>query len=152
MTQSTDAFLWVNDELIWLCWETVPCKMRSPWHQSSLLFTMCMDLWILIYMCCGTLSLTHLLLDKKAQNGRHFTDDIFLCIFVNEKYCILIKISLTFVPRGPIDNIPALVQVMAWRRPGDKPLSEPMMGSLLTHICVTRPQWVNTAGLALRQA
>ena len=32
---------------------------------------------------------------------------------------------------------------MAWRRPGDKPLSEPMMLSLLTHICVTRPQWVN---------
>ena len=33
---------------------------------------------------------------------------------------------------------------MAWRRPGDKPLSEPMMVSLPTHICVTRPQWVNT--------
>ena len=32
---------------------------------------------------------------------------------------------------------------MAWRRPGDKPLSEPMMVSLPTHICVTRPQWVN---------
>ena len=35
-----------------------------------------------------------------------------------------------------------LVQIMAWRRPGDKPLSEPMMVSLLTQICVTRPQWV----------
>ena len=33
---------------------------------------------------------------------------------------------------------------MAWRRPGDKSLSEPMMESLLTHICVTRPQWVDT--------
>ena len=32
---------------------------------------------------------------------------------------------------------------MAWRRPGDKPLPEPMLVSLLTHICVTRPQWVN---------
>ena len=32
---------------------------------------------------------------------------------------------------------------MAWRRPGDKPLSEPMMVSVLTHICVTRSQWVN---------
>ena len=41
-----------------------------------------------------------------------------------------------------INNIPALVQIMAWRRPDDKPLSEPMMVSLLTHICVTRPQWV----------
>ena len=36
------------------------------------------------------------------------------------------------------------VVIMAWRRPGDKPLSEPMMVNLLTHICVTRPQWVNT--------
>ena len=53
---------------------------------------------------------------------------------------ISIKISLKFVPNGPINNIPALVQIMAWRRPGDKPLSEPMMVSLLTHICVTRPQ------------
>ena len=44
--------------------------------------------------------------------------------------------------RGLINNIPALVQIMAWRRPGDKPLSEPMVVSLLTHICVTRPQWV----------
>ena len=42
-----------------------------------------------------------------------------------------------------VQLIPALVQIMAWRRSGDKPLSEPMMISLLTHICVTRPQWVN---------
>ena len=52
------------------------------------------------------------------------------------------KISLKFVPEGPINNIPALVQIMAWHRPGDKPLSEPMIVSLPTHICVTRPQWV----------
>ena len=55
---------------------------------------------------------------------------------------ISIKISLKFVPRCPISNIPALVQIMDWRRPGDKPLSEPMMVSSLTHICVTWPQWV----------
>ena len=34
-------------------------------------------------------------------------------------------------------------QIMAWRRPGDKPLSKAMMVNLPTHICVTRPQWVN---------
>ena len=34
---------------------------------------------------------------------------------------------------------------MAWHRSGDKPLSEPMVVSLSTHICVTRPQWVNSA-------
>ena len=49
----------------------------------------------------------------------------------------------SFVPKVRINNIPALVQIMAWRRPGDKSLSEPMMVSLLMHICVTRPQWVN---------
>ena len=54
----------------------------------------------------------------------------------------LIKISLKFIPKVPINNIPALVQIMAWRRTGDKPLSEPMMVVLPTHICVTRPQWV----------
>ena len=73
----------------------------------------------------------------------HFPDDIFKSIFFNENVQILIKISLTFVPKAPINNIPALVQIMAWRRPGDKPLSEPMMVSLLTHIRVTRPQWFN---------
>ena len=44
-----------------------------------------------------------------GQNGRHFADDIFSCIFVNEKFCILIKISLKFVPKGPIDNNPSLI-------------------------------------------
>ena len=76
------------------------------------------------------------------QNGLHFPDDIFKCIFLNENVMLSIKFSLRFVPKGPINNIPALVEIMAWRRPGDKPLSEPMMVSLLTHICVTRPQWV----------
>ena len=62
-----------------------------------------------------------------GQNGRYFPDDIFKCIFMNEKFCILIWISLKFVPKGPINNIPALVQIMAWRRSGVKPLSEPML-------------------------
>ena len=43
---------------------------------------------------------------------------------------------------GPIINIQTLVQIIAWHRPGNKPLSEPMMLILLTHICITRPQWV----------
>ena len=81
---------------------------------------------------------------RPRQNGRHFPDDNFKRIFFNENVWFPIKISLKFVPNGPIDNIPTLVQIMAWRRPGDKPLFEPMMVSFLTHICVTRPQWVNT--------
>ena len=79
---------------------------------------------------------------RLRQNGRHFPDDISKCFFLNENVSITIKISLKFVPKGPINNIPALVQIMAWRHPGDKPLSEPMMVSLPMHICVTRPQRV----------
>ena len=70
---------------------------------------------------------------RPRQHGQHFVD---------ENAIISIKNSLKFVTKGPINNIPALVQIMAWRRPGDKPLFEAMMISLLTHICVTRPQWV----------
>ena len=46
---------------------------------------------------------------------------------MNEKFCILIQISLKFVPKGPIDNKAALVQVLACRQTGDKPLPEPMV-------------------------
>ena len=67
---------------------------------------------------------------RLRQNGLHFPDDILKWIFLNENIWILIKISLKFVPGGPINNIPALVQIMAWRRPGDKPLSEPITNQL----------------------
>ena len=90
-----------------------------------------------------TISLSQVNTLRPRQNGRHFADDIFKYIFLNENVWIPIRISLKFVPKGPINNIPALVQIMAWRRPGDKPLSEPVMFGLLTHICVTRPEWVN---------
>ena len=76
----------------------------------------------------------------KTQS-QHDTTKYKLCI------CSLgfnsLRQRLKFVHKCPIDNIPALVQIMAWRRPGDKSLSEPRMVSLPTHICVTRPQWVN---------
>ena len=71
---------------------------------------------------------------KPRQNGRQIADDIFSCIFLNEDTWYLISISLKFVPKGPISNIPALVQIMAWHRPDHNPLSEPMTVSLLTHI------------------
>ena len=54
-------------------------------------------------------------------------DDISKSIFLNEKFSILIQILLKFVPKDPIDNNPALVQIMAWRQIGNKPLSEPML-------------------------
>ena len=67
------------------------------------------------------------------QNGRHFADNIFKRIFVIGNVWISLKISMKFVPN---------VQIMSWRRPGDWPLSEPMIVRLPTHICVARPQWV----------
>ena len=49
------------------------------------------------------------------------------CTFLNENVSISIKISLKLVPKGPINNIPVLLQLMSWYRPSDKPFSEPMI-------------------------
>ena len=108
-------------------------KQKCSWYISCKFF----KLWVNFPECQWINTL------RPRQNGRHFPDDIFKCIFLNENVWISIKNSLKFVPKGPINNIPALVQMMAWRRPGDKPLSEPMLVSLPMHLCVTRPQWVN---------
>ena len=85
----------------------------------------------------------------RDERAAIFPDNISKWIFLNENICILIKISLKFVPRSPLKNIPALVQTIAWCRPGDKPLSEPMMVSLVMHICITQPQRVklNAVGM-----
>ena len=79
---------------------------------------------------------------RPRKNGCHFPDDILKCILLNENVWIWLKVSLQLLLKGLVDNIPSFVQIMAWSRPGDKPLSEPMMIGLPTHICVTRPQWV----------
>ena len=91
--------------------------------------------------------LTHWGPDKMAA----IFQKIFQINFLIGNVWISIRISLKFVPKGPIDNIPALVQIMAWRRPGDKPLSESIMVSLLTHICFNRPQWVKASSHHLNQ-
>ena len=64
---------------------------------------------------------------KPRQNSRHFADNILKCISLNENFRILDNISLKYVPYGLIENMAALVQIMAWCRIGDKPLSEAMM-------------------------
>ena len=71
---------------------------------------------------------------------------IFKWIFFNENVWILIKISLKFVPKSPINIIPTLVQVMAWHWSGNKPLSEPMMAHNHIYICITWPQWIKQLG------
>ena len=79
---------------------------------------------------------THLLsvnILRPRQNAHHFPDNIFL----NENA----RISINFVPYGPIDYKQALVQIMAWCRPGDKPLSQPMMAKITeAYICISEPQ------------
>ena len=101
--------------------------------------------WSNIHLAWSSILLTLNTL-RPRQNDRHFVDHTFKRIFLYENVGIWIKISLKFVHKGPINNIPAFVQIMAWRWPGDKPLSEQMVGSLLMHICVTWPQWVNMQG------
>ena len=75
-------------------------------------------------MSLGLNGLTYLPLDKMAAT---LSQQFQILIYANEKFCILMKIELKFVAMGPIDNNPALIQIMAWRRTGDKPLSEPML-------------------------
>ena len=91
-------------------------------HGWTITFHRKQWMWLLIHVPIPVNTL------RPRQNGRHVTDDIFKCIFLNENIWIPTKISLNYVSYGLIDNMAALVQKMAWRRPGDKPLSEPMMG------------------------
>ena len=75
--------------------------------------------------------------DKMASISQTAVSNAF--IFLNENAWISIKISLKFFPGSQINNIPALGLLLSWGRPGDKPLSEPIMVRLPMHICVTRP-------------
>ena len=61
---------------------------------------------------------------RSRQNCRHFTDNIFKSIFLNKNVWISLKISLEFVPKVRINDIAALVEIMAWCRLGNKPSSE----------------------------
>ena len=74
--------------------------------------------------CLGFSILTHPLLDKMAAIQQTTISNSFSWM---ESFFISIQISLKFVPNGPIDNFAVLVQVMVWRRTGDKPLPEPIL-------------------------
>ena len=100
-----------------------PCLLNGPLIWDFITTTSSLAWW---YHWIGYLLNTL----RPRQNGRHLSDDVLKCNFLNEIVWIPINISLKFIRKGPINNIPALVQIMAWRHPGDKPLSEPMMVSL----------------------
>ena len=104
-------------------------EVRHGWVITPHCFT---------YIVCGD-DLNKL---RPRESGHNFADGIFKYIFLNENVWIPMKIPLTFVPKGPIENTLALVQIMAWRSTGDTPWSEPMMASSSTHMYVTQPQWV----------
>ena len=91
-----------------------PCQKTAWWPGNNC--------WINLYSWCPIINTL-----RPRQNGCHFPDDIFKCIFLDE------NVLISIVPKGPINNIPVLAQIMAWRQPGDKPLSEPMVVSLLTY-------------------
>ena len=135
--------MWVYEQFLWNCSEcqgtplmVTMVQVMARCHQVTSHYVNNAVPNLLIYNVTGPQGVNTL---RRRQNGRRITDDTFKRIFLNENIRISIKISLKFVSTGPIDNIPALVQIMAWRRPGDKPLSEAMTISLLTHMCVTRP-------------
>ena len=153
LTKASDAellyFLWSAPEPTieqtqetQVIWDAIAFIMTPLlWWNKQIQGVILVNVNVIIHPC---FNLNYCLVNTwgPRQNGRHFADDTFKRIFLKENVRISIKISLKFVPKNPIDNIPALFQIMAWRRPGDKSLSEAMMVGLLTHICVARPQWV----------
>ena len=125
---------WYSHLVIWIWpdisdygfWPWVRCCLSSGWYPLSML----------CQFCDKTISTLRL-----RQNGRHFPDDIFECIFFNEILSVSITSSLKFVPKGPVISVSALVQIMAWHCPGNKPLSEPMIVWFTQPL--TWPHWVN---------
>ena len=128
-----------NDLIEALITTSADTDLRAVSPSARVITTFKMDVYINIFPAYHMAVVNTL---RPGQNRRHFADDHFKLIFLNENVLISIKISLKFVPQGLVTNISALVQIMALRRPGDKPLSGPMMVRLPTHICVTRLQLV----------
>ena len=91
-------------------------EIGIKWTPVSTMYEQCMNnpLWT-------PNTFTNIL--RPRQSGRHFADAIFKCLLLNEDLWIQIKISPKFVSKIPKNNIPAFVQMMAWRRPGDNPSS-----------------------------
>ena len=136
-----DSLLWLDSPKQHLC-------AHSSWSQVRVVFHI--TYFFLFYMKNGT-AYTHpcagqqglgqrgeLGFDSSSpgHNGHYLTDVIFICIFINEKFCIFIKISWKFVHKGLIDNNPALVQIIAWHWIGDKPIMWTNVDPILWRIYV----------------
>ena len=127
------------------CWLDCICVLRicTSKNKADQLFLdltiICVNLWL---TDCIILLLNT---SRPRQDGYHFADYIFKSIFLYENIVILVDILLKFVPIDTINDNTELLQIMVWRRTRDKPLSKPMVVYFTdaTHICTTRPQWVN---------
>ena len=137
---------WLGDDLspVW-CWTVTWAKWRliNKWTQKQSLVKVNQDIFAFVlsytvFDMSGVFIqhwiLTHWGRDEMDNNSQTTFSNVF------SSMKMFVQISLKLASRDLIKNIPALVQIMDWRRPGDKPLSETMMVSIPTHICVTRPQ------------
>ena len=117
------VYLWHNKT----CWHRAGDNdsLGNNWiricdtNQGSLLSMLIISL--LSRLVWNTILYINLL--RPRQRDCNFPDDIFKCIFLNENVWISLKISLMFLHKVRVDNIPALVQLMARCRSGDKSLS-----------------------------
>ena len=94
-------------------------KLQDPHRYQITTYGLIKTCWCHSYFAIDTL--------RPRQNGHHFADDIFTCIFFNENLCILIWMSLKFICKVTINNESSFVQIMAWHWTGNKPLSERMI-------------------------
>ena len=139
---------WIFSEMYidrWMHHSVTSCSLDLWWKQLG----SCSDLWNmhdLNLIIWEPTALTHW--------GRDKIDAILQTAFSNtiswmKMFEFRLKFHWSLFLKVQLTNIPALVQIMAWRRTGDKPLSEPMM---TMYIWVTRPQWVNLTLLSLEFA
>ena len=112
------------------CATDLPNTFDFPWFCESSAYRLCTNI-MCIDLSCQVLPNSL----RPRRNRRYNADDIFKCIFLKENVWIPTKMSLKFVPKGPVNNVPAFVQIMAWCRLDDKPLSGPMMVSRIDSNC-----------------
>ena len=98
--------------------------IEQHWFRSWLSSIKHLSRWCQQHTTSHLAPTTHIEAETKwpSISWRHFK-----CICVNENVWISFNISLKFVPWGPINDFPALVEIMTWRQTGGKPLSETMM-------------------------
>ena len=112
-------------------------KYRFPKHCSPHKIQPTNDIhcsWF-VMLCCGQMFHDHTL--RPRQNVRHFLTAFSNAFPWIKIYECWFKCHWSWF---------LMVQSTIFQRLfGTKPLSEPMVVSLLTYICVTQPQWVNTS-------